>query len=188
MLKTLLAAVALATAFVGTANAVPAVVHSCDGGLDSIRWLAEPVRVFANGDIIVAHVSTEEPAGAPEHLIIYVAEINAPISPAFSSECYAISAEHGKNEDGSEYSRGFYGLKSVKDIRASYNDKTGLLLSIPAYKQDEETAKNVPAGYVTVRINRANGISVTTEDDGWTPRQPVFGEGHPRPFEWREPH
>jgi hypothetical protein len=186
-MKKLILAAAMTVALAGTANAFPAVVHNCDG-LDSIRWLVEPVRTFANGDIIVAHISTEEPAGAPEHLIIYVAPTNAPISPNFSAECYAISAESGSNDDGDKYSRGFYGLGSVKDIKASYDDKRGLLLAMPTFKLAELPAtNNVPAGNIYVRINRANGISVTTEDDGWTPRKPFFGEGRPRPFDWREP-
>jgi hypothetical protein len=53
-----------------SAIAAPAVVHGCESSLDSIGNLVEPVRFFANGAIRVAHISTSEPAAAPEHLLV----------------------------------------------------------------------------------------------------------------------
>jgi hypothetical protein len=65
-------------------DAPAAAVHDCGGswavdpglrsGLDSISNLVGNVRSFAEGAIRVAHVDTEEPAAAPEHLLIFVAE------------------------------------------------------------------------------------------------------------------
>ena len=46
----------------------------------------DPVRTFANGAIKVGHISTEEPAAAAEHLLIYVRSKNG------RDDCFAVSA------------------------------------------------------------------------------------------------
>ena len=72
--------------FVATiAYAAPAVVHKC-GSLDSIANLVEPVKDFANNAIRIAHISTEEPTAAPDHLLIFVS-----VEP-MGEECFAVSA------------------------------------------------------------------------------------------------
>ena len=76
---------ALTMMFSGSAYGAPAVVHDCEG-LDSIANLVEPVRGFANNTIRIAHIDTEEPAAAPEHLLIFVA-----VEP-MGEECFAVSA------------------------------------------------------------------------------------------------
>jgi hypothetical protein len=56
--------------------------------LNSIANLVEPVKDFANNAIRVAHISTEEPAAAPDHLLIFVS-----VEP-MGVECFAVSAGH----------------------------------------------------------------------------------------------
>jgi hypothetical protein len=84
-----------------------AVLHSCEASLDSIGNLIDPVRSFANGAIRVAHISTEEPAAASEHLLIFVR-----VQEGIGDDCFAASASH---ESGYW---GFYLLDFPK-IRAS---------------------------------------------------------------------
>jgi len=63
------------------AHAAPAVVHRGCGSLDSIANLVEPVKDFANNAIRIAHVSTDEPAAAPDHLLIF--ESDSPAGDAW---------------------------------------------------------------------------------------------------------
>jgi hypothetical protein len=135
----------------GPTSAAPAVVHGCDG-LDSIGNLVGGVRGFANNAIRVAHVSTEEPPSAPDHLLIFVA-----LEP-MGYECFAVSAA---SYDSDHY-RGFYSLNVAK-IRASYDEQKGLLLRVPVSVFDSEKTVAKPAGDIKVRINRKNGNSVTIE-------------------------
>ena len=135
----------------GPTSAAPAVVHSCDG-LDSIGNLVGGVRGFANNAIRVAHVSTEEPAAAPDHLLIFVA-----LEP-MGDECFAVSAA----SYNSDHYRGFYSLNVAK-IRASYDEQKGLLLRVPVSVADPVKGVGKSAGDIKVRINRKNGNSVTIE-------------------------
>ena len=97
--------------FVATNAFAAPVVHAC-GNLNSIANLVEPVKDFANNAIRVAHISTEEPAAAPDHLLIFVS-----VEP-MGVECFAVSAGHNL---------GFYSL-DVANIRGSYDAEKGLLL------------------------------------------------------------
>jgi hypothetical protein len=63
------------------------IVSSCEGGIDSISNLVEPVRPFANGDIKVAHISVEEPESTPDSLLIFMRSKNDPVN-----DCFAVSA------------------------------------------------------------------------------------------------
>ena len=47
----------------------------------SIANLVEPVKEFANNAIRIAHVSTDEPAAAPDHLLIF--ESDSPAGDAW---------------------------------------------------------------------------------------------------------
>jgi hypothetical protein len=123
-----------------------AAVHDC-GGLDSIGNLVGNVRSFAQGAIRVAYVSTEEPAAAPDHLLIFVAE------EPMGASCYAVSA----NADG----RGF-SYVNMKGLTASYDSNKGLLVSVPVNSYDSNKG-SVPAGRVNVRISRKNNNSVMIE-------------------------
>jgi hypothetical protein len=131
-----------------SARAGPAAaVHDC-GGLDSIGNLVGNVRLFAQGAISVAHISTEEPAAAPEHLLIFVAKEPMGVG------CYAVSA----TADG----QGFSSI-GMNALRASYDSNKGLLISVPIFFYDTDKG-SVPAGRLKVRISRKSGNnSVTIE-------------------------
>jgi hypothetical protein len=130
--------------------AAPAIVHSCGVNLDSIGNLVEPVRSFANGAIRVAHISTEKPAAASEHPLIFVQP-----QEGMGSDCFAVSAPTRDSGYG-----GFYSLDFAK-VRASYDEEKGLLLRIPASVNDSALKK--PVGDIKVRISRKNDNSVITE-------------------------
>ena len=130
------------------AYATPAVVHHGCGSLDSIANLVEPVKDFANNAIRIAHVSTDEPAAAPDHLLIFVS-----VEP-MGEECFVVSA--GRN-------LGFYAL-DVAQARASYDAEKGLLLIVPVSVFDPDKGTGKSAGDVKVRVNRKNGNSVTIEE------------------------
>jgi hypothetical protein len=131
-----------------SAHAAPAAaVHDC-GGLDSIGNLVGNVRSFAQGAIRAAHISTEEPASAPEHLLIFVAE------EPMGAGCYAVSA----NADG----RGFSSI-DMNGLQASYDSNKGLLISVPILLSDLDQG-SIPAGRLKVRISRkSNNNSVVVE-------------------------
>jgi hypothetical protein len=134
--------------FVATiAYAAPAVVHKC-GSLDSIANLVEPVKDFANNAIRIAHISTEEPAAAHDHLLIFVS------AEPMGDECFAVSA--GRN-------LGFYSLDVAK-TEASYDAQKGLLLVVPVSVFDPDKGDGKSAGDVKVRVNRKNGNSVAIEE------------------------
>jgi len=115
--------------------------------LDSIGNLVGNVRSFAQGAIRVAHVDTEEPAAAPEHLLIFVAE-------GLDVECYAVSAD----AEG----RGFSSI-DMDGLKATYDSNKGLLISVPVRSFDSDKQRSVP-GRVKVRISRKdNNNSVTIE-------------------------
>ena len=146
MKSILVSVLALLVSF--SAHASPAAaVHDC-GGLDSIGNLVGNVRSFAQGAIRVAHISTEEPAAAPDHLLIFVAE------EPMGAGCYAVSA----NADG----HGFTSIE-MSGLRAIYDSDKGLLISVPVYSYDPDKGA-IPAGRVKVRISRKNNNnSVTIE-------------------------
>jgi hypothetical protein len=135
----------------GSARAAPAVVHSCDR-LDSIANLVEPVRGFANNAIRIAHVSTEEPAAAPDHLLVFVS-----LEP-MGDECFAVSAA----SHDSEYYQGFCSLNVAK-ARTSYDAQKGLLVWLPVSLADPDKGVCKSAGDIKVRVNRKNGNSVTIQ-------------------------
>jgi hypothetical protein len=83
--KLLLVIAALLVATPVWAHADTAMIHSCQASLDSVGNHVEPVRTFANGAIRVAHVSTEEPAAASEHLLIYVRT-----KEGIGDDCFAV--------------------------------------------------------------------------------------------------
>ena len=93
-----------------------------DAKLDSIGNLIEPVRSFANGEIRVAHISTEEPAAASEHLLVFLQT-----REGMGSDCFAVSVAPYDNG----YYRGYYALDFAK-LRASYDEQKRLFLLIPA--------------------------------------------------------
>ena len=120
-----------------------AAVHACTG-LDSIGNLIGNVKQFAQGAISVAYVSTEEPAAAPDHLLIFVAD------GEMGSTCYAVS----ESAEG----HGFAGVDMAK-LTASYDSVKGLLLSVPVSVYDADSGRTKPAGAVKIRVSRKNNQS-----------------------------
>ncbi len=114
-------------------------VHSCEG-LDSIGNLIGNVKTFSQGDVRVAYVTTEEPAAAPDHLLVFVIDQE---THSFYN-CYAVSAD----KDGT----GFSGI-NMDGMKSAYNAKQGLLLTVPVSIFDGTDAK--PAS-VKVRIDQRN--------------------------------
>jgi hypothetical protein len=132
-----------ATAAMGAQAGPAAAVHNCQG-LDSIGNLIGNVRFFAEGSIRIAHISTEEPAAAPDHVLIFVA------TDPMGLECFAVSetAEgHG------------FGSIDFDGLHASYDATKGLTLTIPVKRYNNSTGASKPAGEVKVIVNRKGGAT-----------------------------
>jgi hypothetical protein len=135
----------LLASLVLTANVQAAVIGSCEG-LDSIgNLIGNPVS-FAQGAVRVAYVSTEEPAAAPDHLLVFV------YGEFMSLNCYAISANDGQ---------GGFGSIDMSKLASSYDAKKGLLISVPATNWTGEDGV-YDTEIVKVRINRAGEEPVVT--------------------------
>jgi hypothetical protein len=144
---------ALAMMFSGSAYGAPAAVHGCEG-LDSIANLVEPVRGFANNAIRIAHIDTEEPAAAPQHLLIFVA------AELMGQDCFAVSP--ALPESGSVSVAGYSSIDFAK-AQASYDAQKALLLVVPVSVFDPNDGIGKPAGNIKVRVSRKKGNSVTIE-------------------------
>lgn len=123
-------------------------VKPCDELGIGIAQLATPIakysRTFANGQITVYNVFTEEPAAADAGIAIVMPSTE---EEGGYTKCVAVWG-------------GLRNVTSMKNIAASYNAKKGLLLSIPAeYNIDgRETKKSL----LNVRINQQTA-TVTLE-------------------------
>jgi len=115
------------------------VTHDC-GSLNDIGMLLE-TKSFDS--VKVAYVSTEEPAAAPDHVLVFVYDHE------MGYTCTAISptAESG-------YS--YVDLRSVRSI--AYDGRKGRLLEITVYPTDQDGMKGGPE---VVRF-RANAVSGKT--------------------------
>jgi hypothetical protein len=116
-----------------SANA--ASVHDC-GYLDSIGNLMEPYKTFANGAIRVAYVSTEEPAAAPDHVLVFI------YGPEMSVTCRAISQD---DELG-------FSSVNMKSIKTKYSSTKGLLVTLTAYTWDGQVSTPQT---LKIRVNQA---------------------------------
>src|SRR5262249_42105146 len=96
-------------------GAFAANTHEC-GTLDSIANLIGNTKTLGNGGVKIAYVSTEEPAAAPDHILVFVYDNE------MGSTCTAIS----RNADGGGF--GYVNMKTAKGI--SYDAKTGVLISV----------------------------------------------------------
>jgi hypothetical protein len=114
-----------------------AVIGSCDG-LDSIGNLIGNPRTFANGEVKVAYVTTEEPAAAPDHLLIFVYDNE------MGQNCFALNA--GPDSQG-------FGYVDLAGVAASYDVAKGLLLSVPVFEPSYDGSRQ-PKELVKVRVNR----------------------------------
>lgn len=102
----------LSTIFFSTL-AFAAATHEC-GHLDSIGNLVGSTKSFDN--VRVAYVSTEEPAVAPDHILIFIYDLQ------MGQSCTAIS----RDAEGNGF--GFVEMTSLKMI--SYDPQKGRLLQI----------------------------------------------------------
>ncbi len=135
----------LLASLVLTANVQAAVIGSCDG-LDLIgNLIGNPVS-FAEGAVRVAYVTTEEPAAAPDHLLVFV------YGEFMSLNCYAISANENQG--------GFGGIDMSK-LKSSYDSNKGLLLTVPASVWAGEDGV-YDTEWLKIRINRAGEEPVLT--------------------------
>lgn len=138
-MKTLL----VAFTFLVSVSAQAASIGTCEG-LDSIGNLIGQTKSFANGAVKVAYVSTEEPAAAPDHLLIFV------YGEEMSITCASVDAWEGA---------GFASLDMSK-MTSSYDANKGLLISFPArIWMDSDQYKTE---IVNVRVNRSNFAPVFT--------------------------
>ena len=123
-------------------SAQAASVSDCEG-LDSIGMLIGNTKTFGKGGVKVAYVSTEEPAIAPDHILVFV------YGEEMSMTCSAVSFESPK--------RGFGSIDFDKTT-SSYNSKTGLTLTIPVQAPtiDAVTAKTEN---LIIHIDRHDSLS-----------------------------
>jgi hypothetical protein len=117
-----------------SANA--ASVGDCDY-LDSIGNLVEPYKTYANGAIRVAYVSTEEPAAAPDHFLVFI------YGDEMDVTCKSVS-----------YSADKFGFSSIdwSSLKAKYDAGKGLLITAKARYSDGADFYPVT---VKFRINQA---------------------------------
>ncbi len=126
-----------ASAFVSI-SASAAGIHSCDG-LDSIGGLIATKTV---DNVKLAYVSTEEPAAAPDHLLVFI------YGAEMSQTCTAISL----NSQGSGF--GYVNLSSLKSV--SYNSEKGRLFEITVYEPSYDGTQGKPA-QIRFRTNSVTG-------------------------------
>ena len=139
-MKSFIAALALA-AMPFSANA--AALGSCEN-LDSISNLVGNVQRFAEGAIKVAYISTEEPAAASAHLLIYT------LVEPMGYDCVSVDL----NKEGT----GFYSI-DFDQLKSSYDTKDGLVLKVPVNVPNHETGMAKKAGKVKIQI-KAGKVSL----------------------------
>jgi hypothetical protein len=121
--------------------------------LDRISSLVGQTRSFSEGKIRIAHVDTDgEPVCCSSHLLVFIP------GPEIGSQCFAVSQVAAK-ADGSP--RGFSNVEFSR-IKAAYDPKRGLLLSVPYTLYNPEGGQGKP-GSVNVRVNLAGTGSVRVE-------------------------
>jgi hypothetical protein len=92
------------------------------GTLDRVSFLIGQTRSYSAGKITTAHVDTDgEPVCCSAHLLIIIP------SPEIGSECFALSDQASR---GDSSARGFASV-GFDTIKASYDPKRGLLLTVP---------------------------------------------------------
>lgn len=134
----------IATAIVSI-SASAAGLHDCSQ-LDSIGNLIGNTKSI--GSVKVAYVSTEEPAAAPDHVLVFVYDNEMGMT------CTAISM----NDQGSGF--GFVDMSSLKSI--GYDAKKGRLLSIKVSLPNYDGIGTPKTETVKFRANALTG-KVTLE-------------------------
>lgn len=121
--------------------------------LDRISYLDGQTKSYSQGKVRIAHVNTDgEPVCCSSHLLVFIP------SPEIGSQCFAVSEQAAK---GTEGQRGFSNILFNR-IRASYDSRRGLLLSVPytLYNPDGGRGK---AGSTNVRVDLRDKGSVRIE-------------------------
>lgn len=126
-----------ASSLTASLSASAAGTHAC-GALDSISALIGNTKSV--DDVKLAYVSTEEPAAAPDHLLVFVYDKEMGVT------CTAIS----RDDQGSGF--GYVNMTTLKSV--SYDSKLGRLFEItvtePNY--DGDTGKAVKVRFRTNSI------------------------------------
>jgi hypothetical protein len=135
-----------------TSAAGAAEVGPC-GGLDRISFLVGQTRSFSQEKIKIAHVDTDgEPVCCSSHLLVFIP------GPEIGSQCFAVSQQAAK-ADGS--ARGFSNVEFSR-IKAAYDPKRGLLLTVPFTLYNPTGGPGKPVS-VNVRVNLSGNGSVRIE-------------------------
>lgn len=143
--------------FAGAGTAVAAEVGPCHQ-LDSISYLVGETRSFSKGAIRIAHVDTDgEPVCCSSHLIVIVASSEEP-----GSQCFALSQKAAAGADGDAL--GFADV-AFKEIRASYDPRNGLLLTVPYTLYNPDGGKGT-ARSAKLRVDQRSSGSVRIEPEG----------------------
>lgn len=137
----------LLTALFVSFTASAAATHEC-GALDSISNLVGQTKHLGTA-IKVAYVSTEEPAVAPDHLLVFIYDNE------MGSTCTAISREADGSGFGDVY------MKALKTV--SYDSKKGVLFSVVVSLPNFEDASKPKRKTLMIRANQATG-KVTLEN------------------------
>jgi hypothetical protein len=133
--------------------AMAAVVRDC-GDTGRVEFIAEPwaenSRTFYNGEIRIALIDTEgEPACCSSHLmVLYTAEPKD--EPAYRA-CKLITQTEG--------GLGFSGV-DFAHIKATYDPKRGVLLSVPVARMSEDGASETRS-VIKVRLtNKPASVAI----------------------------
>jgi hypothetical protein len=138
--------------------ALGSVAHAAEVGpcndLDRISFLVGQVRSFAEGKIRIAYVDTDgEPVCCSSHLLVFIP------APDLGSQCFAVSQSAATKDSGS--ARGFNNIEFSK-IKASYDQRRGLLLTVPYTLYNPDGGKGKP-GSTDVRVDLSGKGSVKIE-------------------------
>ena len=129
-----------ASSMTASLSASAAGTHAC-GALDSISSLIGSTKSFDN--VKLAYISTEEPAAAPDHLLVFVYDKEMGVT------CTAIS----RDDQGGGF--GYVNMAALKSV--SYDSKLGRLFEItvnePSY--DGVSGKAVKIHFRTNSITGA---------------------------------
>lgn len=117
-----------------SAPAFATVAHDCEG-LNDIGMLLES-KSFEK--VKVAHVSTEEPAAAPDHLLVFVYDYE------MGYACTALSLADGI---------GYYGIDFESLRSVGYDGKKGRLFEITVYPADHNDGGRGAPQIVRFRAN-----------------------------------
>jgi hypothetical protein len=134
--------------------AAAAVVVECDTPVANARNLARPVaenvREFSNGEVVLLQLLLDEPACCGAHLMVLW-----PDPEVGYARCALVTTEDGV---------GWSGLAMV-DAQASYDPEQGLAVPIPGQRWAAEADTFLPFR-LDVTLNRAEGAVAAEESFG----------------------